>query len=135
MVHKGVRSTYSKKTRENVIFTPEAHLNPPNHHASSLFPHPREQETFRSKSFHSLGHALSHWGWKGGFPWGSICPGHIPGISDQTEVPKGTVSWSTLATGTGAKGESQKRIFHVYSTYPCGALEIHSNKAMPLSTK
>lgn len=58
-----------------------------------------------------------------------------PNISVQTEVLKGTVPWSTLATGTGAKGESQKHIFHVPSTHQCGALEICSNKAIPLPIK
>lgn len=40
MVHKEVRNIYSRKSSEEVTFTPEAFLNPPDPHTSSLFPHP-----------------------------------------------------------------------------------------------
>lgn len=65
MVSKGVRSILSRKTREDVIFIPEELLNPPCCHTSSIFPHPQEQETLRTKSFLSLGHGPSYCSWRG----------------------------------------------------------------------
>lgn len=68
MVPKGVRSIYSRKTRENIIFIPEAHLSPPNHHTSSLFPIPENRKLSGARVF-TAWDMLSHTGvGKEGFP-------------------------------------------------------------------